>query len=785
MRKSPLGFLYFFLCVTSLLFSSCSPKITFDAISKGSLSSVNGAFFISAEKSGMSFDTETETIRVGDEIDLFFVDDAGSVDNEKIGATWRSQGNVGVLSIQENGINSTFRATKVGVSTIFAQYDGNVKSVTITIINSSPKIDNIADQLNLKAGLSINQINASDDGLDVDVDGDILTYTCHYDSIIDSDVSSLNSCATITGLTFSSSTGVMNWTSSLSQIGDYEFKISASDGSHVANEIFRVQIVANASPVLDTISNQTGIVEGSSITQINANDSGDDLDADGEPLSYSCYYDLVVDGAVLNSTSCSSISGVNFNPSTGLLDWLTQSSQAGIYEFKIVGSDGLLENDQVFTLQILSDQSPVIDNISDLRIAKEGVPIAIDANDGGDDLDGNGDVLNYSCTYDTTEDDSVVSGTDCTSLVGVSFSSSTGEFNWTPSSSQYGKYEFQISASDGGLSDTEIFVIGVLDPSHFTMVWRVPIAGDVITLPLVNGFNYNFTVDWGDGSSSTVTSYSDIDKNHTYTSAGDYVVTLVGSAERIGLNNSGNDRFKLISIPYLGNLNYISLEGAFYGAENLEYFAGGTTSSVTTMSNMFRNCNSLSNIDLSTFDTSNVSSMSGMFYDADGITNLDLSSFVTTSLQDMSYMFYQAENIATLDISSFDTSSVTDLTFTFRGMSDLASLDLSNFNTANVLGMSGAFAYMTSLTSLDLSSFNTSNVTSMGAMFEGSSSLTSLDVSSFNTSSVTAMSYMFTNVPLSSLDLSHFNTSQVTGMVRMFSGMSNLTSLNISNFNTM
>ena len=71
------------------------------------------------------------------------------------------------------------------------------------------------------------------------------------------------------------------------------------------------------------------------------------------------------------------------------------------------------------------------------------------------------------------------------------------------------------------------------------------------------------------------------------------------------------------------------------------------------------------------------------------------------------------------------------------------------------------------------------------SMFSGMSSLTSLDLSNFNTSNMTNMSSMFYNMRnLTSLDLSNFNTSNVVDMEDMFSGMSSLTSLSLSNFDT-
>ena len=69
--------------------------------------------------------------------------------------------------------------------------------------------------------------------------------------------------------------------------------------------------------------------------------------------------------------------------------------------------------------------------------------------------------------------------------------------------------------------------------------------------------------------------------------------------------------------------------------------------------------------------------------------------------------------------------------------------------------------------------------------FRGMSNLTSLDLSGFNTSNVTSMYYMFYGMSnLTSLNLSSFDTSKVTDMGFMFAYMYRLTSLDLSNFDT-
>ena len=109
----------------------------------------------------------------------------------------------------------------------------------------------------------------------------------------------------------------------------------------------------------------------------------------------------------------------------------------------------------------------------------------------------------------------------------------------------------------------------------------------------------------------------------------------------------------------------------------------------------------------------------------------------------MSDMFYYCESLTNLDLSGFNTSNVISMDSMFSYCSSLTNLDLSGFNTSNIISMGGMFIYCSSLTSLDLSSFNTSKVTDMGFMFYNCRALTNLNLSSFNTSNVTNMREMF------------------------------------------
>ena len=79
----------------------------------------------------------------------------------------------------------------------------------------------------------------------------------------------------------------------------------------------------------------------------------------------------------------------------------------------------------------------------------------------------------------------------------------------------------------------------------------------------------------------------------------------------------------------------------------------------------------------------------------------------------------------------------------------------------------------------------TSNVTNMASMFDGCLNLTTLDLTNFDTSNVTNMESMFSDCSnLTILNVSNFNTNKVTDMSSMFDGCSNLTTIDVTNFDT-
>ncbi len=134
---------------------------------------------------------------------------------------------------------------------------------------------------------------------------------------------------------------------------------------------------------------------------------------------------------------------------------------------------------------------------------------------------------------------------------------------------------------------------------------------------------------------------------------------------------------------------------------------------------------------------------SHMFANCEYLTDIDLSSFNTEQVTNMAYMFYGCINLASINLSSFNTKNVTDMSYMFSLCEKLTSIDLSLFNTKKVTNMSNMFKECKNLKSIDLSSFDTKNVNLMPYMFCGCEKLTLLDLITFDFSNVTNIDYMF------------------------------------------
>jgi surface protein len=327
-----------------------------------------------------------------------------------------------------------------------------------------------------------------------------------------------------------------------------------------------------------------------------------------------------------------------------------------------------------------------------------------------------------------------------------------------------------------------------------------------VRLPLVDptatatAAAYNFTVNWGDGSSGLVTTWDDPDASHTYDDAGQYWVTITGTMQGFSFQGAANsgataDRLKLISVAQWGSLALGNSGGYFSGAANMNFTATDSPSLVgtTNLGQTFANATSF-NSPVAHWDVSNVESMRDMFSGATSFNqplaawgtakvrdfgnmfltassfNQPINSWVTTSVTDMGGMFGSATTF-NQPLNLWNTSNVTTMAFMFT---DAAAFDqdIGGWNTGNVRDFTWTFfraaAFNNAGRPLD---WDVRNVTSFSNMFEGTRAFNQ-DIGSWDMRrdpGVTInMHSMFHDADGFNQDLSAWDMSAVTDTSSMF-----------------
>ena len=77
------------------------------------------------------------------------------------------------------------------------------------------------------------------------------------------------------------------------------------------------------------------------------------------------------------------------------------------------------------------------------------------------------------------------------------------------------------------------------------------------------------------------------------------------------------------------------------------------------MNSLFNNCQKLTTLDLSNFDTSKVTEMKSMFQNCLLLTSLNLSNFDTYKCNDFTNMFYNCQNLEYINFYNFYETNTT------------------------------------------------------------------------------------------------------------------------------
>jgi surface protein len=312
--------------------------------------------------------------------------------------------------------------------------------------------------------------------------------------------------------------------------------------------------------------------------------------------------------------------------------------------------------------------------------------------------------------------------------------------------------------------------------------------------------NDGYTVDWGDGTSTTHASGTVAEKNYSWSSISSGTLTSGGYRQAVvtitptipGRTFTQLELSRLhsaittstftsspwtniaISAPnaFVLNFNFTSSGGTTNLVrntllENINILSLGTT----TFSNMFRNMFALLNVSISNnLPAGNITAQSAF----QGCVSLEVAPAMPRPLTgNLSSMFQLCRSLQVVPL--YDTTAVTTMSSMFSSCSSLQTVPF--FNTASVTNMSSMFGTCSSL--VEIPPFNCSSNTNFNGTFQNCSSLRSFPQIT-TTSALTDIATMFTACQsLQSVPL--FVTSGVTSTSSMFQ---NCTSLeNVPAFN--
>ena len=308
-------------------------------------------------------------------------------------------------------------------------------------------------------------------------------------------------------------------------------------------------------------------------------------------------------------------------------------------------------------------------------------------------------------------------------------------------------------------------------------------------LPLTNNGVINFTIDWGDGTTNTITSYNQAETLHTYATPGQYYITITSGIINGWRFNGAGDAVKLLEI-FNWSVWDINTNSAFYGCSNLVSSATSVpTISSTSLASTFRGCTNFNgpignwnltgvlttntmffqasafNQDISTWDVSTVTNMQSMFFGATSF-NQDISTWVTSEVTNMSNMFYLATSF-NQDIGSWDVSEVTTMQSMFTNASSF-NQDIGSWDVSKVTNMSIMFSNASSFNQ-DISTWDVSFVTDMGSMFNSATSFNQ-NIGGWDVSLVTSMGGMFQGATAFNQNIGGWDISLVNDFSNFMSG---------------
>ena len=314
-----------------------------------------------------------------------------------------------------------------------------------------------------------------------------------------------------------------------------------------------------------------------------------------------------------------------------------------------------------------------------------------------------------------------------------------------------------INSDDNGKVELESGTeeIYLLEPitTTTTTTTIAPISNDFITewnmstgnftLPLNPANNYDMIVDWGDGSTSTITAYDDVAATHNYTtSISDCQISINGTCGSFYVND-GSTKLLLTKVIQWGDVGFTTFNFAFRGCSNLTTLPLGSITGAASVSTYgfygtFLGCSSLTAIPTGLFDNNTAVSTNGFyytFYDCSSLIAIPTGLFdnnTQVSTGGFRYTFNGCSSLTAIPTGLFDNNTLVSTSgfyYTFNGCSSLTTIPTGLFDNntlVSTFGFYGTFQDCSSLTAIPTGLFDNNtavSTTGFAYTFNGCTSL--------------------------------------------------------------
>ena len=254
--------------------------------------------------------------------------------------------------------------------------------------------------------------------------------------------------------------------------------------------------------------------------------------------------------------------------------------------------------------------------------------------------------------------------------------------------------------------------------------------------------------------------------------------------------NTNNNGMKVTEIRFGTNFDMSSCENTAYMFRNCQKLTNVDVTNINPSASknffaMFYRCYGLVDIDLSNWDTSACEDMGYMFCWDSGLKSLNLTNWNTGKVKNFESMFQECRALSNLSVANFDTSSCEDFGFMFYGCTSLKTIDFENWDVSKGKSFDHFMAH-SQMQKYDVSKWNvTSACENLNGIFH-STRETYIDVTGWDTSNVITVNQLCDGMwNLQKIDgLETWNTSNCVCFAEMFSGCGSLKEINLSSFDT-